>query len=196
MSSELARRLFRLTAAAVAVLVLVGLVGALSLHAYGSYRLDRARAEFDAAISPNGRWIVFLSDRNGPFEVFVGDEVYRIVRRKGTDINGALLLAQPAREPRRWLLGSVPFLIHSVMMTQFASLGIVGLELLGVAGAAPQHRLDPTDLPYPLCNRLCQFAGVAAFRIVQYQNFHLSSSIHFWLSCACNRYPNSFTIKQ
>jgi O-antigen/teichoic acid export membrane protein len=42
-----------------------------------------------------------------------------------------LLLAQPAREPRKWLLGSVPFLIHSVMMTQFASLGIAGLELLG-----------------------------------------------------------------
>lgn len=29
-------------------------------------------AEFDAAISPNGRWVVFVSDRKGPFEVFVG----------------------------------------------------------------------------------------------------------------------------
>jgi hypothetical protein len=48
-SSELARRLLRLTGAAAAALVLIGLVGALSLHAYGSYRLDRARAEFDAA---------------------------------------------------------------------------------------------------------------------------------------------------
>lgn len=39
--------------------------------------------------------------------------------------------ADEAREPRSWLLKSAPFLIHSVMMTQFASLGIVGLELLG-----------------------------------------------------------------
>ena len=48
-SSDLARRLVRLTGAAAAALVLIGLVGALALHAYGSYRLDRARAEFDAS---------------------------------------------------------------------------------------------------------------------------------------------------
>ena len=48
-SSELARRLIRLTGAAVTALILIGLVGALALHAYGSYRLDRARAEFDAS---------------------------------------------------------------------------------------------------------------------------------------------------
>lgn len=42
-------------------------------------------------------------------------------------------LGKSAREqkPREWLHKSTPFLIHSVMMTQFASLGIVGLELLG-----------------------------------------------------------------
>lgn len=39
--------------------------------------------------------------------------------------------AKPSIEPRTWLRKSLPFLIHSVMMTQFASLGIVGLELLG-----------------------------------------------------------------
>jgi O-antigen/teichoic acid export membrane protein len=39
--------------------------------------------------------------------------------------------AEETREPRTWLLRSAPFLVHSVMMTQFASLGIVGLEILG-----------------------------------------------------------------
>ena len=29
-------------------------------------------AEFDAAISPDGRWVVFVSDHNGPFEIFAG----------------------------------------------------------------------------------------------------------------------------
>lgn len=42
-----------------------------------------------------------------------------------------VMSAGEAREPRVWLGKSVPFLIHSVMMTQFATLGIVGLELLG-----------------------------------------------------------------
>jgi len=42
-----------------------------------------------------------------------------------------IMRAGEAREPRTWLLKSAPFLVHSVMMTQFASLGIVGLELLG-----------------------------------------------------------------
>ncbi|MGB3565409.1 MAG: oligosaccharide flippase family protein, partial [Thermoanaerobaculia bacterium] len=42
-----------------------------------------------------------------------------------------LMTADEVREPRRWLSRSAPFLIHSVMMTQFASLGIVGLEILG-----------------------------------------------------------------
>jgi hypothetical protein len=44
-------------------------------------------AEFDAAISPNGRWVVFLSDRNGPFEVFVGQVEtlnFEPVMRSGT----------------------------------------------------------------------------------------------------------------
>lgn len=55
-----------------------------------------------------------------------------ILRRLGLQALGQeLLSAAPAVERRSWLLGSVPFLIHSVMMTQFASLGIVGLELLG-----------------------------------------------------------------
>lgn len=42
-----------------------------------------------------------------------------------------VMSADEAREPRVWLKRSAPFLVHSVMMTQFASLGIVGLELLG-----------------------------------------------------------------
>jgi O-antigen/teichoic acid export membrane protein len=42
-----------------------------------------------------------------------------------------VMTAEEIREPRAWLKRSAPFLIHSVMMTQFASLGIVGLELLG-----------------------------------------------------------------
>ena len=41
------------------------------------------------------------------------------------------MTAEESREPQTWLKRSAPFLIHSVMMTQFASLGIVGLELLG-----------------------------------------------------------------
>lgn len=39
--------------------------------------------------------------------------------------------AKVKREPGLWLKSSAPFLIHSVMMTQFASLGIVGLAILG-----------------------------------------------------------------
>jgi O-antigen/teichoic acid export membrane protein len=42
-----------------------------------------------------------------------------------------VMTAERVLEPRLWLKRSAPFLIHSVMMTQFASLGIVGLELLG-----------------------------------------------------------------
>jgi O-antigen/teichoic acid export membrane protein len=42
-----------------------------------------------------------------------------------------VMSANEAREPRTWLVRSAPFLVHSVMMTQFASLGIVGLEILG-----------------------------------------------------------------
>jgi O-antigen/teichoic acid export membrane protein len=42
-----------------------------------------------------------------------------------------VLSANESREPRTWLLRSAPFLVHSVMMTQFASLGIIGLEILG-----------------------------------------------------------------
>lgn len=34
-------------------------------------------------------------------------------------------------EPALWLKKAAPFLVHSVMMTQFASLGVVGLEILG-----------------------------------------------------------------
>lgn len=33
--------------------------------------------------------------------------------------------------PREWIKSSAPFLVHSVMMTQFASLGIIGLEFAG-----------------------------------------------------------------
>jgi O-antigen/teichoic acid export membrane protein len=69
-----------------------------------------------AVLSYGGAWVVSLLMLRRLAWRAMGDE---------------LLLAQPAREPRKWLLGSVPFLIHSVMMTQFASLGIVGLELLG-----------------------------------------------------------------
>jgi O-antigen/teichoic acid export membrane protein len=69
-----------------------------------------------AVLSYGGAWVVSLLMLRRLAWRVMGDE---------------LLLAQPAREPRKWLLGSVPFLIHSVMMTQFASLGIVGLELLG-----------------------------------------------------------------
>lgn len=39
--------------------------------------------------------------------------------------------ADGLREPALWLRKAAPFLIHSVMMTQFASLGVVGLEILG-----------------------------------------------------------------
>lgn len=42
-----------------------------------------------------------------------------------------VMTAARVLEPRLWLQRSAPFFIHSVMMTQFASLGIVGLELLG-----------------------------------------------------------------
>jgi O-antigen/teichoic acid export membrane protein len=69
-----------------------------------------------AVLSYGGAWVVSLLMLRRLAWRVMGDE---------------LLLAQPAREPRKWLLGSVPFLIHSVMMTQFASLGIAGLELLG-----------------------------------------------------------------
>ncbi|TNF81130.1 MAG: serine/threonine protein kinase, partial [Acidobacteria bacterium] len=33
---------------------------------------DFAGSEFDAAISPDGRFVAFVSDRDGPFEIFVG----------------------------------------------------------------------------------------------------------------------------
>jgi O-antigen/teichoic acid export membrane protein len=39
--------------------------------------------------------------------------------------------AQVVTEARSWLSAAIPFLIHSVMMTQFASLGIIGLEFAG-----------------------------------------------------------------
>jgi O-antigen/teichoic acid export membrane protein len=39
--------------------------------------------------------------------------------------------AEAQTEPRSWLFASAPFLVHSVMMTQFASLGIIGLEFVG-----------------------------------------------------------------
>lgn len=56
--------------------------------------------------------------------------LWRLARRA---VSEELLSAEPSVEPRSWLQGAVPFLIHSVMMSQFASLGIVGLELLGSA---------------------------------------------------------------
>lgn len=46
-------------------------------------------------------------------------------------MDNELMGSRPVKEPREWILKSSPFLVHSVMMTQFASLGIVGLELLG-----------------------------------------------------------------
>lgn len=51
----------------------------------------------------------------------------RLVHRA---IPNEVAVAESRREPGRWLKRSAPFLLHSVMMTQFASLGIVGLELL------------------------------------------------------------------
>lgn len=44
---------------------------------------------------------------------------------------GRLWSAEAVESPRVWLKDSAPFLVHSVMMTQFASLGIIGLEFAG-----------------------------------------------------------------
>ena len=52
-------------------------------------------------------------------------------RRVLSTMSGRLSGTNPVTRPREWLRESMPFLVHSVMMTQFASLGIVGLELLG-----------------------------------------------------------------
>lgn len=39
--------------------------------------------------------------------------------------------AEARLDRRSWISASMPFLVHSVMMTQFASLGILGLEFVG-----------------------------------------------------------------
>jgi Tol biopolymer transport system component/predicted Ser/Thr protein kinase len=60
-------------------------------------------AEFDAAISPDGRFIAFVSDRDGPFEVFVGQV------GTGEFHKPASGAGEPSLEDARAPVGSVGF---------------------------------------------------------------------------------------
>ncbi len=47
-SSELTRKLLRIASVSVCALLLIGLIGAFALHAYGNQKLKKARADFDS----------------------------------------------------------------------------------------------------------------------------------------------------
>jgi serine/threonine protein kinase/Tol biopolymer transport system component len=64
---------------------------------------DFPGAEFDAAISPDGRFIAFVSDRDGPFEIFVGQIGTGEFRKPASDVD------EPALEDARAPVGSVGF---------------------------------------------------------------------------------------
>ena len=62
---------------------------------------DFAGDEFDAAISPDGRFVAFISDRDGPFDVFVGQtdsrEFLNITRKQKLDIGSNVYASSGVR---------------------------------------------------------------------------------------------------